>query len=100
SLFPSFRVLTLGIYISCCSLHLLFLFFFFHDPATPEIYTLSLHDALPILPCRSIIRARPSIDLSSARPDASSCWLNNARNCSSDSDALSLYRSKSPLAPD
>src|SRR5438445_3363695 len=23
-------------------------FFFFHDPATPEIYTLSLHDALPI----------------------------------------------------
>src|SRR5438067_8072515 len=24
-------------------------FFFFNDPATPEIYTLSLHDALPIL---------------------------------------------------
>src|SRR5690606_41365822 len=24
-------------------------FFFFHDPATTEIYTLSLHDALPIL---------------------------------------------------
>src|SRR5438034_6680436 len=24
------------------------LFFFFNDPATPEIYTLSLHDALPI----------------------------------------------------
>src|SRR5437899_9473900 len=23
-------------------------FFFFTDPATPEIYTLSLHDALPI----------------------------------------------------
>src|SRR5437899_12332953 len=23
-------------------------FFFFHDTATPEIYTLSLHDALPI----------------------------------------------------
>src|SRR5262249_60440538 len=23
-------------------------FFFFNDPATPEIYTLSLHDALPI----------------------------------------------------
>src|SRR5438552_17353694 len=23
--------------------------FFFHDPATSEIYTLSLHDALPIL---------------------------------------------------
>src|SRR5258708_19034784 len=28
----------------CCS----FLFFFFNDTATTEIYTLSLHDALPI----------------------------------------------------
>src|SRR5205809_8001123 len=26
------------------------LFFFFNDPATTEIYTLSLHDALPISP--------------------------------------------------
>src|SRR5690606_41851438 len=26
----------------------LFFFFFFHDTATTEIYTLSLHDALPI----------------------------------------------------
>src|SRR5690348_18167414 len=25
------------------------MFFFFNDPATTEIYTLSLHDALPIL---------------------------------------------------
>src|SRR5438067_7497283 len=24
------------------------MFYFFHDPATPELYTLSLHDALPI----------------------------------------------------
>src|SRR6266480_6017945 len=33
---------------------LLFLFFFFNDTATTEIYTLSLHDALPIcLPDRS-----------------------------------------------
>src|SRR2546426_9229442 len=29
---------------SCCTL-----FFFFNDTATTEIYTLSLHDALPIL---------------------------------------------------
>src|SRR5256885_8999532 len=28
--------------------HLIFLFFFFNDTATTEIYTLSLHDALPI----------------------------------------------------
>src|SRR5437016_14662234 len=38
---------------SCCILMLLFkfislLFFFFNDTATTEIYTLSLHDALPI----------------------------------------------------
>src|SRR6266487_6877718 len=31
-----------------CSLFLFFLFFFFNDTATTEIYTLSLHDALPI----------------------------------------------------
>src|SRR5437764_14723481 len=29
---------------------LVFFFFFFNDTATTEIYTLSLHDALPILP--------------------------------------------------
>src|SRR5947199_7232585 len=34
---------------------LFFLFFFFNDTATTEIYTLSLHDALPI----SVIRLRP-----------------------------------------
>src|SRR5688572_33241829 len=28
--------------------YLLLTFFFFNDPATTEIYTLSLHDALPI----------------------------------------------------
>src|SRR5687767_15916139 len=28
----------------------IFFFFFFNDTATTEIYTLSLHDALPILP--------------------------------------------------
>src|SRR5256885_14035796 len=40
------RVLLNYIYIFC---HLfIFLFFFFNDTATTEIYTLSLHDALPI----------------------------------------------------
>src|SRR5256885_4759704 len=29
----------------------MFYFFFFNDTATTEIYTLSLHDALPIWPC-------------------------------------------------
>src|SRR5256885_6434804 len=31
-----------------CALRLFFFFFFFNDTATTEIYTLSLHDALPI----------------------------------------------------
>src|SRR5215203_7516285 len=35
-----------------------FFFFFFNDTATTEIYTLSLHDALPI----SQHRAGPSLD--------------------------------------
>src|SRR2546425_8745381 len=34
------------------SFALLFFFFFFNDTATTEIYTLSLHDALPICPER------------------------------------------------
>src|SRR3712207_8513008 len=36
-------------------------FFFFNDTATPEIYTLSLHDALPIFPApdaRTLAKAR------------------------------------------
>src|SRR5256885_4110776 len=32
-------------------------FFFFNDTATTEIYTLSLHDALPISPRRAAARA-------------------------------------------
>src|SRR5437667_10474475 len=37
-------------------------FFFFNDTATTEIYTLSLHDALPILgaPCSARSRTRSS----------------------------------------
>src|SRR5688572_33423118 len=45
---------------TCCAPHLSFViiitafifFFFFNDTATTEIYTLSLHDALPIYPGR------------------------------------------------
>src|SRR5258705_4409436 len=46
---------------------LIFVFFFFNDTATTEIYTLSLHDALPIYPSNSAwsIRARFSATSSS-----------------------------------
>ena len=34
-------------------LFLFLIFFFFNDTATTEIYTLSLHDALPICVCKA-----------------------------------------------
>src|SRR2546426_10851225 len=34
--------------VSCSAFLFIFFFFFFNDTATTEIYTLSLHDALPI----------------------------------------------------
>src|SRR3989441_2040783 len=40
--------LSLFLLSSLCCLHFFFFFFFFNDTATTEIYTLSLHDALPI----------------------------------------------------
>src|SRR5436305_15084643 len=46
--------------VSCLFHRRLFFFFFFNDTATTEIYTLSLHDALPILP-KTPSFARPSI---------------------------------------
>src|SRR5438034_7794099 len=52
-----------------CTLLSFFFFFFFNDTATTEIYTLSLHDALPISdpeqgqgdPPRGLPRAGPGI---------------------------------------
>src|SRR5436309_14620718 len=41
----SYYIFAVSTYIT----HLYFFFFFFNDTATTEIYTLSLHDALPIL---------------------------------------------------
>src|SRR3712207_9333611 len=43
---------------------LLYFFFFFNDTATTEIYTLSLHDALPIWPLTMIKRPRKPLRLS------------------------------------
>src|SRR2546427_7145811 len=51
----------------CC----LVFFFFFNDTATTEIYTLSLHDALPILPCGTQLLAGVAVGrvLRVHRPD-------------------------------
>src|SRR2546430_8453972 len=50
-----------------------FFFFFFNDTATTEIYTLSLHDALPIFPGRPAVPARTPRIRSTATPAAE--WL-------------------------
>src|SRR2546422_6924162 len=75
--------------VSLCSL-VVFLFFFFNDTATTEIYTLSLHDALPIsraaMPGWSSSRApRPTIrsstaleNLKTAMTDRKSTRLNSS----------------------
>src|SRR5256885_12785553 len=41
-----------------CSTAVILSFFFFNDTATTEIYTLSLHDALPIYPVEQVIGTR------------------------------------------
>src|SRR5947208_11126091 len=46
--------------------------FFINDPATTEIYTLSLHDALPISPRTESIRARSSTSCAPSPAEAGS----------------------------
>src|SRR2546430_4052719 len=57
-------------------------FFFFNDPATTEIYTLSLHDALPILRSTHPRRSGCS-DCTSCRecssPGTATCCVATAR---------------------
>src|SRR5438067_10949661 len=60
-------------------LSLFFFFFFFNDTATTEIYTLSLHDALPILSCvppRGAFYAFPRIDV----PEEDATWVKELRS--------------------
>src|SRR5258706_8674615 len=85
------------------SLHLLFsplfFFFFFNDTATTEIYTLSLHDALPIYTGSasrasspsSASAAAPSRSRSSASTPASRSvsWRSSRRSCRSHSRSRS-----------
>src|SRR5215217_9371156 len=64
----------------CC---VFLLFFFFNDTATTEIYTLSLHDALPIwsggpAPRRASAGCRRRPGPAPARPDRKSTRLNSS----------------------
>src|SRR5687768_18359590 len=57
------------LHLGCSRLVLYHSFFFFNDTATTEIYTLSLHDALPTFPQPH--RAGPCVWLGSARSTCS-----------------------------
>src|SRR2546423_6045483 len=65
---------------------LVFFFFFFNDTATTEIYTLSLHDALPISwrlrrVSFSAVRSRAVSGISRAKVWTSSCtWSRDSGN--------------------
>src|SRR5438876_11041427 len=52
---------------------LLLIFFFFNDPATTEIYTLSLHDALPISRRRRHRDRRRPVGRASCLPSSTRC---------------------------
>src|SRR2546421_8867556 len=65
------------------------LFFFFNDTATTEIYTLSLHDALPIYILFHLPRSRAggafplpaaAVSLGRTRPDRKSTRLNSSHD--------------------
>src|SRR3712207_7662783 len=76
------------------------MFFFFNDTATTEIYTLSLHDALPICPDRDLDLAQarccspPDLlgqgPLTVARVCAQSVFLTGARQLRSEEHTSEL----------
>src|SRR5947207_15789113 len=68
---PSLHYILSRFYIACFHslnffVRLTLMFFFFNDTATTEIYTLSLHDALPISCCASAIARWDSVTVSIA----------------------------------
>src|SRR5258708_3531539 len=74
------------------------LIFFFNDTATTEIYTLSLHDALPISSCCERARMSSPSARASARTFSASALMASASelhvNVSSDADAIKAERSE------
>src|SRR3989442_9819861 len=93
----------------CCVFNSVETFFFFNDTATTEIYTLSLHDALPIStdpwtprsnPNRPqfTLRSAPASSRSSARRDRKSTRLNSSHVRISYA-VFCLKKKKSPPSP-
>src|SRR2546427_11361649 len=81
-----------SLYIQYSVYHPLYHFFFFNDTATTEIYTLSLHDALPIFKADPFIfhpgsnrfenseRAVAFVEMKNSRRDRKSTRLNSSHS--------------------
>src|SRR2546425_11804293 len=84
-------VVFMFVFVFFFSYSLFFFFFFFNDTATTEIYTLSLHDALPIsTPFSVLLFLRRSIggrDLSSMRL-GKCCWSERSEEHTSELQSL------------
>src|SRR2546430_17743639 len=80
-------------------IHLLFffLFFFFNDTATTEIYTLSLHDALPISLGSRVVKSRANSGRFRAAPRKCSAF--SARNAGSLPERSSSMKVTPPDVP-
>src|SRR5216683_5076734 len=87
-----------------CGLHMI-CSFFFNDTATTEIYTLSLHDALPIEPtCASTENVTPCLPASAQRnanSDRKSTRLNSSHDqisyagfCLKKKNTCKIFRTK------
>src|SRR3712207_9104969 len=67
-------------YASTSRMNIAFAIFFFNDTATTEIYTLSLHDALPISRTRSAAFLASSSAACSMRPTAATASCGGFRS--------------------
>src|SRR2546430_11221842 len=76
--------------------HYFLLFFFFNDTATTEIYTLSLHDALPIFPTRKLRSGTSSA--SRAGCGATPTWWHSYSGCAGDRKSTRLNSSHSQIS--
>src|SRR5438552_18891350 len=79
----SFTLLLFLFFLFVLSCFFFFFFFFFNDTATTEIYTLSLHDALPICLASEPVPAPPQCGASPPQcarpaPDRKSTRLNSS----------------------
>src|SRR2546426_10626323 len=89
---------TLHFFVNNIDCLFVFVFFFFNDTATTEIYTLSLHDALPIYRHRDLSQSGNQADSApTARADRDAARANRADRNESDGDRKSTRLNSSHL---